>query len=117
MRCGACCSFFEVSFDRQEITPEFESWQVPEYLAFADEEGTMTMFGTNIPHRPRCTALKGRVGKLATCQIYANRPGPCRKFQASYVDGTHNPRCDQARMAHGLEPLTPADWVQDPIAI
>lgn len=56
---------------------------------------------------PRCIALQGEIGGAVHCSIYALRASPCREFQASWVDGVHNERCDRARAAHGLSPLLP----------
>lgn len=56
---------------------------------------------------PRCIALAGRIGESVGCTIYEQRASPCREFQASWVDGVHNERCDRARAAHGLPPLAP----------
>jgi hypothetical protein len=55
---------------------------------------------------PRCIALAGRIGESVGCTIYEQRASPCRDFQASWVDGRHNERCDRARAAHGLPPLS-----------
>lgn len=68
------------------------------------------MRGTNEKHQSRCAALGGRVGRDARCTIYERRPSPCRAFGASYEEGEPNPRCDQARAAHGLPPLSGQDW-------
>ena len=56
---------------------------------------------------PRCIALEGEIGRAVHCSIYAKRASPCRDFQASWVDGIHNERCDRARAVHGLPPLAP----------
>lgn len=58
---------------------------------------------------PRCIALEGSIGQSVRCSIYERRASPCRNFQASWVDGQHNERCDKARAAHGLLPLQPPD--------
>jgi Fe-S-cluster containining protein len=55
----------------------------------------------------RCVALLGDVGQGTRCTMYEQRSSPCRDFEASWVNGEHNPRCDDARLAHGLPPLTP----------
>lgn len=68
------------------------------------------MKGTEKKHQPKCCALEGRVGGKARCTIYANRPTPCRQFTASFENGIANPRCDEARAAHGLPPLSGKDW-------
>jgi len=69
------------------------------------------MKGTTDKHRPRCAALAGRIGESVACRIYESRPTPCRAFEASYEDGIRRPRCDEARIAHGLRPLRPEDWI------
>jgi Fe-S-cluster containining protein len=64
------------------------------------------MRGTDLD-APRCVALHGCIGHDVRCAIHALRPSPCREFQASWADGLHNERCDLARAAHGLPPLSP----------
>jgi uncharacterized protein len=59
----------------------------------------------------RCVALQGEVGVAVSCAIYPERPSPCRDFALSWSDGTHQPRCDAARRAHGLPPLIESDVV------
>ena len=73
------------------------------------------MKGTENKHQPKCNALQGRIGKRVGCEIYENRPTPCRNFQASYENGKHNPRCDEARAAHGLRPLRREDHFETPV--
>lgn len=58
-------------------------------------------------HPPRCLALQGEIGSAVHCSIHPLRASPCREFQASWVDGIYNERCDRARAAHGLPPLSP----------
>lgn len=60
----------------------------------------------------RCVALEGHIGESVSCRIYANRPSPCRNFKASFEDGLPRTRCDDARRARGLAPLTPEDWIE-----
>lgn len=67
------------------------------------------MKGTN-SNTPRCVALEGVTGVQVRCTIHPNRPSPCRNFAASYSEGRHEPRCDEARARHGLRPLTREDW-------
>jgi len=66
----------------------------------------VAMRGTDTA-RPRCVALEGEIGAAALCTIYEQRPSPCREFAESWADGRRNERCDKARAAHGLPPLTP----------
>jgi Fe-S-cluster containining protein len=59
---------------------------------------------------PRCVALEGTVGESVRCTIHPSRPSPCRAFEASWSNGRHEPRCDEARAKYGLAPLKPEDW-------
>ena len=56
-----------------------------------------------------CAAHEGVVGTSSACTVYANRPGPCRSFTASWEDGEPNESCDRARAQFGLPPL-PQGW-------
>jgi len=69
-----------------------------------------TMRGTSVKHHPKCAALKGTIGVNVGCAIYPMRSSACRNFAASYESGLRNLRCDEARAAHGLRPLTKEDW-------
>jgi len=62
--------------------------------------------------KPRCLALMGFIGKKVHCSIYAQRASVCRDFPAAWENGVHNDRCDKARAAWGLFPLTPEIWHQ-----
>lgn len=62
---------------------------------------------------PRCVALEGTVGDTVRCAIYDRRPSPCRNFKPSFENGKREERCDQARIAMGLEPLEPSSWSED----
>ncbi len=108
-KCGACCASYRVSFYWLEAEPDVENavpieWTEEVNLRFR------CMKGTNKKHHPHCAALSGRVGQKVGCEIYSNRPSPCRNFKASFEDGYHQPRCDEARAKHGLKPLTKYDW-------
>lgn len=117
LSCGACCAFFRVSFQRQETKPG-GPWQVP--LDFVEDTHSdrrpkedsdlVSMKGTTQKHRASCVALKGIIGRRAYCGIYTQRPTPCRAFMASYENGQRNPRCDEARLRHGLPPLIKDDY-------
>jgi Fe-S-cluster containining protein len=74
------------------------------------------MKGTCKP-KPRCESLEGVIGETVGCAIYEQRSSPCREFDASWVYDEHNPRCDTARAAHGLPPLTPDDHLTTLIAV
>lgn len=107
-RCGACCAAFRVSFWRSELNSG-GPWRVP-IESIEDTGGSLVSLKGTTQHNPGCVNLKGRVGDQVSCQIYENRPSPCRNFKASYEDGYLEERCDLARAKHGLRPLTKQDW-------
>jgi Fe-S-cluster containining protein len=86
------------------------SFSVPEILSLPVSAGMSVMKGTDTINNTRCEALSGQVGKNGSCSIYENRPTPCRKFESSFTYGVKEPRCDEARAAHGLAPLTLRDY-------
>ncbi|MGZ3650518.1 MAG: YkgJ family cysteine cluster protein [Bdellovibrionota bacterium] len=110
--CGACCAYFRVSFYWREAEEPVDDRLAPVPVELTDERGDFyrTMKGTSSKHHSRCVALEGKVGETVGCSIYSLRPTPCRDFQASFEDGTHQPRCDQARAKYGLAPLSRKDW-------
>lgn len=59
---------------------------------------------------PRCIALEGNIGELVRCTIYENRSSVCRDFDASWINGICNERCDKARAAWGLPSLEEDAW-------
>lgn len=105
LSCGACCSYYRVSFHWSE-TERFVGGTTPRELTVQISPHRVAMAGT-ANTAPRCAALEGRIGAAVRCAIYEQRPSPCREFEASWVHSAHNERCDQARAAHGLPPLTP----------
>lgn len=109
--CGACCSFFRVSFYQGEL--ESVGGYVPDDHIVPINMFYVAMKGTEIVNNKKCIGLEGKVGCDASCSIYNARPSPCREFLASYENGTdiHEPRCDKARIAHGLKPLNKNDWI------
>jgi Fe-S-cluster containining protein len=109
-RCGACCAKWRVQFYWREAERGDSVHPVPPGLFEELDDTHRTMRGTTAKHRPRCVALAGRIGEDVGCKVYENRPSPCRAFQASFENGVKNPRCDEARAAHGLRPLTSGDW-------
>ena len=66
----------------------------------------LVMKGTNGPS-PRCIALMGIIGKKVHCSIYEKRASACRDFDPSWQNGHPHERCDMARRAWGLPPLSP----------
>ncbi len=87
----------------------FVGGMVPTELTEPLDPHRLAMRGTQAP-RPHCVALQGRVGESTACRIYDRRPSVCREVTPAWEFGTPNPQCDKARMAYGLEPLTPEDW-------
>ena len=109
--CGACCASFRVSFYWREAEQGDSDHPVPPNYWLDASERARILKGTDNKHHPKCIALKGRIGEFVSCEIYTNRPSPCRNFQASYEAGVHVPRCDEARAKHGLKPLTKQDFI------
>lgn len=106
--CGACCSHFRVSFFWGEC--ESSGGTVPDEKVIQISSSYVCMKGTE--KKPsRCSELCGTVGDNASCGMYAKRSTSCRDFEASFSDGIKDERCDQARIAHGLKPLTIEDWI------
>jgi Fe-S-cluster containining protein len=105
LTCGACCAHFRVSFYWTEADPQ-AGGPTPPDLTTKVTPHQAVMRGTEQPS-PRCVALEGTIGKSVRCAIHPLRPSPCREFQASWIDGAHNERCDRARAAYGLPPLSP----------
>jgi Fe-S-cluster containining protein len=106
--CGACCAFFRASFywaEGNDAKPD----GVPVELTRQLTQFHRVMLGTEGPS-PRCIALEGEIGAQTRCSIHPVRSSTCREFPASFEDGVHNERCDKARAAHGLPPLTLEDW-------
>ena len=107
LNCGACCAQFRVSFHWSEADPD-QGGEVPPALTISIDPYRVAMRGTET--RPvRCVALQGEVGGCVACAIYAQRPSPCREFAVSWASGVRNERCEQARAAWGLPPLTVED--------
>jgi uncharacterized protein len=59
------------------------------------------MAGTNRA-QPHCTALQGEIGQQVSCSLYLQRPSPCREVQPG------EDKCNRARAAYGLPPLSAA---------
>jgi Fe-S-cluster containining protein len=110
--CGACCAYYRVSFYWREAEEAVEGRHAPVPIELTENRGDFyrTMLGTSSKHHSRCVALDGKVGEQVGCSIYTLRPSPCRDFEASFEDGTHHPRCDEARARYQLRPLTRKDW-------
>lgn len=108
LTCGACCAFYRASFYWAE-SDLAQPGGVPSELTEKLNAFRLFMKGSNGP-RPRCIALMGIIGKKVHCAIYERRASICRDFPPSWENNVHNERCDKARMAWGLMPLTPESW-------
>ncbi len=106
--CGACCACYRVSFYWGEID-EVAPGGFPAALVEKLNDFRAVIKGTN-QSNPRCVALTGEIGVDAHCSIHCVRSSACREFEASYVNGERNERCDSARAKRGLRPLEPGDW-------
>jgi len=116
-KCGACCAYFRVSFYWREGDLASTPAPVPSELSQDLSDFLKIMKGTEEKRINRCIALDGKIGSRTSCTIYENRPSPCRNFTASFESGSRNKRCDEARCAHHLKPLTPEDWSRPPCDI
>lgn len=121
--CGACCAFFRVSFYWEETNAACTNG-VPTELTEEVNEFLQCMKGTNQP-MPRCVALQGQIGEKVGCLIYDQRSSPCRDFGLHYengcliTDAENLARCNEARKAWNLPPLTRAQlrfFSQAPVA-
>ncbi len=102
-RCGACCATYSVKFFRHELDSAPGGW-VPTALTDAIDDAIVRMRGTG--HRPRrCVALRGTIGVAVKCEIYRERPSPCRAFAPEAGIGHGDARCGDARRRHDLPPL------------
>jgi hypothetical protein len=110
LNCGACCAFYRASFYWAEASSEFNPGGVPIELTEKLNDFRLAMRGTGGAN-PRCIALKGFIGQGVSCSIYDRRASICREFEPSWQNNTANPRCDKARAAWGLAPLTPEFWI------
>lgn len=104
--CGACCAYYRVSFYCGELTGGSGGW-VPVELTSMITPLMACMQGTESGNG-RCVALSGELGKPGiSCNIYENRPTPCREFAVWLEDGTPNPDCQSTRARIGLPALGP----------
>jgi Fe-S-cluster containining protein len=112
LTCGACCAFYRASFYWAEAD-EFSQGGVPIELTEKLNPYLLVMKGTT-RSAPRCVALEGSIGHDVFCGIYERRSSVCREFEPSWEKNEPNPRCDKARLAWGLAPLTPGSWLETP---
>jgi hypothetical protein len=104
LKCGACCTYFRISFYFGELDSH-PSGFVPTEMASQMSPFRACMKGTESGNG-RCVALKGEVGTETGCSIYENRPTPCREYAVWMDDGSPNPDCQKLRLAAGLPLLS-----------
>jgi len=109
LMCGACCAYYRVQLEQNEVDNQNHSIASHLLVEFP-QEGQFSLKGTT-KKDPRCAALEGKIGESVSCAIYDQRPNCCRAFLASFEDGNRNYRCDAARKAKNLPPLTPEIWI------
>ncbi len=108
LSCGACCTQYRVAFHWME-SDEVTEGGVPAALTQRLDPHRLCMRGTyGAP--VRCVALDAQIGVYSRCTIHPNRPSVCREVDASWEFGAASSQCDRARLAHGMAPLTEADW-------
>jgi Fe-S-cluster containining protein len=93
-QCGACCASFRVSFYWAEAAPN-----LPQPLTEKLNPWMSCMAGTN-SDTPRCHALLGKIGEAVSCDIYDQRPSPCREVRPG------DEKCGAARARHGMAALS-----------
>jgi Fe-S-cluster containining protein len=111
LACGACCAFYRASFywaEADDASPD----GVPAGMTRRLTDHRRSMLGMD-GSSPRCIALVGEIGRDVHCSIYERRSSVCRAFEPSWENGSPNERCDRARAAWGLPPLTTRDWVEE----
>ena len=96
--CGACCAAFRVSFYWSEAAER----GLPDSLTGQLNPWLGRMNGTN-QSSPRCQALQGEVGRETCCNVYSQRPSPCREVEPG------DEKCRTARARHGMGPLNLPD--------
>src|SRR5690606_20428085 len=82
---------------------------VPAHLTERVDAHRLCMQGTYAPPN-RCVALDAEIGGYSRCSIHPNRHSVCRELDASGEFGAARSKCYLSRHAHGLPPLTAADW-------
>jgi Fe-S-cluster containining protein len=99
--CGACCqstpeNVAEGFSQYIEVDDDAPIWRRPDLvrkLVVRDADG-----GAHLRLHPdgRCVALRGKIGHRVRCEIYRERPTPCRKVEAG------SDLCQRYRLSRGL---------------
>lgn len=102
--CGQCCQKLRVSFYHGEVLHGEDGHPIglvpPEFVTQVTPH-IVCMKGTETGKRG-CVALSHDDQEGYRCNIYEQRPSPCREFNILNDDGSINPLCDKLRKAAGL---------------
>ena len=100
-RCGACCVNLPENqaagfHSWVEIEPDDRILERPELVR------KLVVLDGDVPHLKlapdgRCQALRGGLGRRVRCDIYHDRPSPCRRVQAG------SELCRRYRREHGID--------------
>lgn len=101
LSCGACCqnppgNRAEGFTQYVEVDDDAPLWRRPDLvrkLVVRDEDGAAHL---RLHPDGRCVALRGRIGVRVRCEIYRERPAPCRKVESGGA------LCQSYRRASGL---------------
>jgi uncharacterized protein len=100
LSCGACCTYFRVSFYWAE------GLEMPEDYVEQLTSVYSCMKGTN-QKNPRCIALQGTIGDQVSCGMYEARSSSCKEVQIA------DAQCNKARLAHQMIPLVAVAEYED----
>mgnify|MGYP002074373167 CR=1 FL=1 len=101
IKCGACCSFFKINVPEKDLINKNNQGFIPADFVIKKNK-IYYMKNTSILGN-RCEKLVGDIGSNTQCNIYLNRPSPCREFPV-FINGEQNYRCKRARAYHNLPP-------------
>lgn len=104
--CGACCVFLLcVAVKPTDQTPAVAFWDIINETEHG--EITVDRFMRRDTETTACASLDGKLGELAMCRIYHDRPKVCREFEAG------SDKCRALRRAYKIEPeLTAAQKLE-----
>lgn len=105
--CGACCSFpLIVSIARGDEERLKEYWEV------TSDDVTVERVLSRDMETGCCKHFEGIAGERSSCDIYHDRPTPCRIFEAG------SDRCLEFRRMYGIDPqLTESELANDLAAV
>ena len=112
LTCGACCSYYRVSFHWMECDPRGMTGPLPERTVQRDHH-QVCMAGT-MGKPVRCIELLGQVTQSVSCLIYERRASPCRNFGVQMrgeenwnISAADLEHCNEARAHYNLPAIVP----------